>query len=81
MLDATSGFHQIALTTESSYKCTMATLFGRFRYLRLSFGLKQAPDVYQCTMLALFVDLPGVELYFDDFLRLGSTRSVAMVTY
>ena len=74
VLDATSGFYQIPLTTESSYLCTMATPFGRFRYLRLPFGIKSAPEVYQCTMQELFGDLSGVEIYFDDFMVWGETK-------
>jgi len=75
VLDATSGFYQIPLTEESSYLWTMATPIGRFRYLRLPFGIKSAPEVYQCTMMELFGDLPGVEIYFDDFLVWGETES------
>jgi hypothetical protein len=42
-LDAASGFYQIPLSTAASYLCTMATPRGRYRYLRLPFGLKSAP--------------------------------------
>ena len=44
-LDAAFGFYQIPLTEEASYLCSMATPKGRFRYLRLPFGLKSAPEV------------------------------------
>ena len=67
-LDAASGFYQIPLTTASSYLCTMATPRGRYRFLRLPFGLKSAPEVYLQVMSDLFGDLPGVFTYFDDFL-------------
>jgi hypothetical protein len=46
-LDAASGFHQIPLTNEASYFCTMATPKGRYMYLRLPFGLKSATENYQ----------------------------------
>ena len=46
-LDAASGFYQIPLTDEASNLCTMATPKGRFRYLRLPFGLKSAPEVFR----------------------------------
>lgn len=41
-LDATQGFYQIPLTDKSSRLCTMATPRGRYRYLRLPFGLRSA---------------------------------------
>lgn len=72
-LDAASGFYQIPLTEEASYLCTMATPKGRFQYLRLPFGLKSAPEVYLQVMSDLFGDLPGVIIYFDDFLVTGET--------
>ena len=59
-LDAASGFYQIPLTENASYLCTMATPRGCFCFLRLPFGLKSAPEVYQQVMSDLFGDLPGV---------------------
>ncbi|XP_032791650.1 uncharacterized protein K02A2.6-like [Daphnia magna] len=66
-LDAAQGFYQIPLSEESSFLCTMATPWGRYRFLRLPFGLKSAPEVYLHTMSELFGDLSGVIIYFDDF--------------
>lgn len=73
-LDAASGFYQIPLSTEASYLCTMATPKGRFRFLRMPFGLKSAPEIYLQVMADLFGDLPGVFIYFDDFLVIGETE-------
>lgn len=73
-LDAASGFYQILLSTAASYLCTMATPRGRYRYLRLPFGLKSATEVYLQAMSDLFGDLPGVFIYFDDFLVTGETQ-------
>lgn len=52
-LDAASGFYQIPLSNSASYLCTMATPKGLYRYLRLPFGLKSAPEIYQQTMREL----------------------------
>jgi hypothetical protein len=73
-LDATSGFLQIPLSEESSFVTTFATPFGRYRFLRLPFGICSAPEVYQQTMIQLFGDLSGVEIYLDDFFVWGETR-------
>ena len=72
-LDAASGFYQIHLSTAASYLCTMATPKGRFRFLRMPFGIKSAPEIYLQVMADLFGDLPGVHIYFDDFLVTGVT--------
>lgn len=72
-LDAASGFYQIPLSEESSFLCTMATPRGRYRFLKLPFGLKSAMEVYLQTMSEPFGDLEGVIIYFDDFLVVGET--------
>ncbi|XP_045036724.1 uncharacterized protein LOC123477448 [Daphnia magna] len=73
-LDAASGFYQIPLSTASSFLCTMAIPRGRYRFLRLPFGLKSAPEVYLQTMDELFGDLQGVIIYFDVFLGTRETK-------
>ena len=70
-LDATSVFLQVQLTEESTFLTTMATPFGRYRFLRLPFGLSSSPEAYQQMMVELFGDLLGVEVYFDDFFVWG----------
>ncbi|XP_045023114.1 uncharacterized protein K02A2.6-like isoform X4 [Daphnia magna] len=55
---------------------TVEQLFGkigRYRFLRLPFGLVSAPEVYLQAMSELFGDLHGVLIYFDDFLVMGET--------
>ena len=49
-LDATSGFWQIPLDEESSFLTCFNAPFGRYRFKRLSFGIKSAPEVYQRVM-------------------------------
>ena len=65
-LDASSGFWQIPLDDSSSYLCTFATPFGRYRFCRLPFGIKSAPEVFQKEILRHFGDLPGVVNFEDD---------------
>lgn len=52
----------------------MATPKVRYRYLRLPFGLKSAPEINLQTMSDFFGELPGVFIYFDDFLVTGETK-------
>ena len=45
--DAKHGFWQKRLDTESSYKTTSNTPFGRYRWNRVQFGISSAPEVWQ----------------------------------
>ena len=50
VLDAKSGFNQIALDHESSLLTTFNTPFGRYRWKRMPFGINSAPEVWQRTV-------------------------------
>lgn len=73
-LDANSGFYQIPLHDETSRICTVATPFGRYRFLRLPFGISAASEVFQKTLNDIFEALPGTKVYVDDILIWGSSR-------
>lgn len=73
-LDAMSGFWQVELDKNSSDLCTFATPFGRYKFLRLPFGLSCAPEVFHKKFKEIF-DLPGVEIYLDDILIWGTTKA------
>ena len=71
VLDAKSGFWQVKLLESSSYYTTFNTLFGRFRWLRMPFGISSAPEVWQRKMNEAIEGLCGVEVIADDFLVCG----------
>ena len=71
VLDATSGYWQVKLDEASSKLCTFNTPFGRYRFTRLPFGIKSAPDVFQNYMSELFADVEGVKVIVDDLLVWG----------
>lgn len=58
-LDANSGFHQIPLDDETSRICTFTTPFGRYRFLRLPFGIASASEVFQKAMSQIFDAIAG----------------------
>ena len=58
-LDAKSGFWQIKLNEASSKLCTFNSPFGRYRFTRLPFGIKSAPEVFQKSMSTIFEDVEG----------------------
>lgn len=73
-LDARSGYWAIKLEKESSFLTTFNTPFGRYRFLRLPFGLKSSQDEFQRKMDECFEGLEGVCVIVDDILVYGQTR-------
>ena len=71
VVDAKDGFWQKLLDTDSSYKTTFNTPFGRYRWKRMPFGILSTPEVWQRTMHEFVEDLEGVEVIADDFLIAG----------
>ncbi|XP_030848894.1 uncharacterized protein K02A2.6-like [Strongylocentrotus purpuratus] len=72
--DASSGFWQIELDEESSRLCTFITPFGRYRFLRLPFGVCSAPEVFHKIVHNLFAHIPGVNTMMDVIVVWGSTQ-------
>ena len=70
-LDAKDGFYQIRLYESSSLKTTFWTPFGRYKYLRLPFGINLAPEEFECKLHEKLDGLPGVEVIRDDILVMG----------
>jgi hypothetical protein len=70
MLDAKQGFWQIRLDEVSSKLCTFNTPFGRYRFLRLPFGVADAPANFQQVMTEIFGDISDVIV--DDLLIWGT---------
>ena len=73
VLDAKDGFHQVKLDESSSYLTTFWTPFGRYRYFRMPFGIRSAPEEYQRHMHDVVQGLPGVEVIADDILVYGKS--------
>ena len=71
-LDAKDGFYQISLDEKSSKLTTFWTPFGRYRYLRMPFGVSAAPEEFECKLHEHLSDLQGVEVLRDDILVIGS---------
>lgn len=58
VLDAKNSFWQIRLDKKSSMLRTFSTPFGRYRFLRMPFGINSASDVFQRSMEQLFAGYP-----------------------
>lgn len=68
VIDMSSGFWQIKLDNKSSDLCTFNTPFGRFKFMRMPFGIKSAPEVFQRIMVKIFGCIEGVQVVFDDLI-------------
>ncbi|XP_060079959.1 uncharacterized protein K02A2.6-like [Ylistrum balloti] len=73
-LDLTSGFWQLKLDEYSSKLCTFNSPFGRYRFTRLPFVVKSAPEVFQRVITEMVSDLEGTEAIVDDILVWGTTK-------
>ena len=62
----TSGYWQLKLDEESSKLCTFNTPFGRYRFLRLPFGIVSAREIFQRVMSQMVEDMDGSEAVMDD---------------
>ena len=81
--DAKDGFYQVSLDDESSKLTTFWTPLGRYRYLRMPFGITLAPEVFESKLQECLADLPGVKVIRDDILVVGcgDTDSEALVNH
>ena len=75
IVDARSGYWNIQLDHESSLYTTFNSPHGRYRFLRLPFGLICAQDIFQKKVDEAFGDLPGVTGIADDIVIYGRDQS------
>jgi len=71
VLDANSAFWQIRLDKNCADLTTFNTPFGRYRFLRLPFGLNSSAEVFAKRFHQAFENIPGVETYMDEMLIAG----------
>ena len=70
-LDARHGYWSVVLDEESSYLTTFNTPFGRYRFLRLPFGLRVSQDIFQEKMDMIIQRCPGTLGIVDDIAVFG----------
>ena len=71
------------LDEESSYFTIFNTVYGRFRWLRMPFGIASAPEGYQRRIHESLEGLNDVEDVADDILCVakGDTLEEAMIDH
>ncbi len=68
-LDLLSWYWQVPMAAESRESTAFSTPNSHFEWLRMPFGLKTAPIIFQRIVNPLFSDVigKGVYAYLDDF--------------
>ena len=72
-LDLRAGYYHIGSTTDSIPKTAFTSLFGKYKYVKVPFGLVQAPTYFQELMTGVLKDLPFAMVYLDDIIIYSST--------
>lgn len=69
-LDLTNGFHQIEVNPKDIPKTAFSVDYGHFEYVRMPFGLKNAPSTFQRVMDNVLRELQGTIclVYMDDII-------------
>ena len=83
LLDAKSGYWHVPLDRDSSLLTTFNTPWGKYRCLRLPFGLRVAGDVFQERIDRVLRSVPNSVGIADDILCHGNeetTHDTAVIT-
>nr|GEW99684.1 DNA-directed DNA polymerase [Tanacetum cinerariifolium] len=74
-LNGFSGYFQIPIDPKDQEKTTFTCPYETFAYLRMPFGLCNAPSTFQRGMMAIFYDMieKTIEVFMDDFLVFGNS--------
>ena len=67
-LDLRAGYHHIPLDKPSIPKTAFNSPFGKFEYMKVPFGLAQAPAYFQELMTCILKDFNFTIAYLDDII-------------
>ena len=72
-LDLHAGYHHIPLDKSSIPKTAFNSPFGKYEYIKVPFGLAQAPTYVQELMTGILKDFPFAIAYLDDIIIFSKT--------
>ena len=72
-LDLQAGCHHIPLDKPSILKMAFNSPFGKYEYIKVPFGLAQAPTYFQELMTGILKDFSFVIAYLDDIIIFSKT--------
>ena len=73
MLDLCTGYHHIPLDKLSIQKMAFNSPFGKYEYVKVPFGLAQAPAYFQELMTGILKDFSFATAYLDDIIIFSKT--------
>lgn len=73
-IDLESAYYHFELEPQSRDITTFVSRSGAYRFRRLMFGIKSAPELFQRAMENLFRGIDGLIIFMDDFLVHGSSK-------
>ena len=73
-MDLRSGFYHMALGKNSRAKTAFVTLFGKYEFLMVPFGLAQAPAYFQLLMNQVLEGLNFAMTYLDDMIIFSNSE-------
>ena len=72
-LDLLAGHHHIPLDKASMPKTAFTSSFGKYEYIKVPFGLTQAPAYFQKLMTGILKDFNFAIAYLDDIIIFSKT--------
>ena len=72
-LDLQAGYHHIPLDKPSIPKTAFNSPFGKYEYIKVPFGLVQAPAYFQELMTGILKDFSFAIAYLDDIIIFSKT--------
>ena len=72
-LDLWAGYHHIPLDEVSISKAAFISPFGKYKYIKVPFGLAQAPAYFQELMTGILKDFNFAIAYMDDIIIFSKT--------
>ena len=72
-LDLWAGYHHIPLDKPSIPKTAFNSPFGKYKYMKVPFGLVQAPAYFQELMTGILKDFNFAIAYLDDIIIFSKT--------
>lgn len=74
-LDLASGFHQVPMSEQDIEKTAFSINNGKYEFVRMPFGLKNAPGIFQRVMDDVLREHIGkiCHVYIDDIIIFGKT--------
>jgi len=62
-LDLASGYHQVSVHKDDRAKTSFSTNKGHYEFLKMPFGLKEAPSIFQRLMNTVLLGINGIKAF------------------